>query len=500
MSIRSLTAAAIIAVSSVAATTTHAQLINDSFTYQGNLNDGGTPANGMYDITFTIYSSEVGGFPLINGTVIVNNVEVTDGLFSAEVDFGVMGEVFDSNFTRWMEIRVSESGAPGVTILEPRQKLTPTTRANYALRSGFAETSGTTLQDAYESSNGQLIINNTGGPLQLRGIGAERATIEIYSNNDIRRVLLSDDSARSGGALNLFGAAEEIFFRIEPDFDNGGGFMSIARNDGGITGFEFDGNLFGSENPRMTISGDSGSIIFEPGQDDDNTVRLPLGAINSTEMLNEPGVAESFNIGSVTLTQDSGTIDVLSSVTIQAPSDGFVLVIGSAELSIAHDAGISSSVNFGVSAINSSFSNNNTDLETRIPSTAATGTYDHVVTSHSIFTASEGANTYYLLGDLNNAAPVGAGVLDQQLSVIFIPTAYGAAGLQNNLQTGLQTGQNIPDEYAPVAVPMTQLDILTEQNASLQADNARQQRELDEMRAQVELIMRELNNSNQPRD
>lgn len=497
MSIRSLTAAAIIAASSIAASTAHAQLINDSFTYQGTLNEGGSPANGMYDITFILYEAQVGGFQIPNGFVTVNNVEVVEGLFSTEVDFGVIGQIFDSNFTRWMELRVSESGVPGTTTLEPRQKITPTTLANYAFRSGFAETSGTTLQNAYEASNGQLIINNATGPLELRGMASERAVMEFYSSTGVRRVRLSDDQVRTGGALNLYGPEGNSFLRIERDFDpGGGGFMSLARNDAGIDGFVFDGNRFGFESPRMSINGTSDSIVFEPDASDDDSVQLPLRSINSGELFNEPGVAERLNSGSVTLTQDSTVNDVLSSVTIQAPSAGFVLVIASAELSIAHDAGISSSVNVGVSASSVAFSNSNTDLETRIPSTAATGTYDFTVTSHAIFSASEGSNTFYFLGDLNNAAPVSAGVLDQQLSAIFIPTAYGTAGLQSNALSG----QNIPDDFTPISAPMNQFDILAEQNASLQADNARQQRELDEMRAQVELIKRELQSNNQPSD
>jgi hypothetical protein len=32
-----------------------------AFTYQGQLNDGGSPANGSYDLTFTVHSTNLGG-------------------------------------------------------------------------------------------------------------------------------------------------------------------------------------------------------------------------------------------------------------------------------------------------------------------------------------------------------------------------------------------------------------------------------------------------------
>lgn len=495
MSFKAFTAAAILAASSIATTTAHAQPITDSFTYQGTLNDAGAPANGLYDITFLVYDNQMGGAPLPDATITVNNVQVTDGLFTTEVNFGVMGQVFNSNFTRWMELRVSESGVPGTTILEPRQKLTPTTLANYALRAGFAQTSGTTLQDAYESGSGELVFNNTTGPLQLRSSPTQFAVVNLISAAGTNRVALED--AFNGGLLNLVGPNGRAFVRLERDLTpGGGGYMSIDSNDNGFNGIILEGNSSTNQSPRMVIRSMDRSIIFDLGVDDDQTVQLPPNAINATEILNEVGVAEIANTASISLTPGIANTDVLSPITIQAPSDGFVMIIASAEVSITHTTGTTSSVNVGVSdTITGLFGNS--DLETRIPFAAPTGSYDHAVTAHAIFSASEGSNTYYFLGNLITDAPAFAAIFDQQVSAIFIPTAYGAANLQSNTLLG----QNIPDEFAPISLPMTQLDILNEQNASLQADNTRQQRELNAMRQEVELIKQQLlENNNQPRD
>jgi hypothetical protein len=57
-----------------------------SFTYHGNLNDGGEPADGRYDLRITLYGSERAAVPLADA-VTVYGVDVHDGAFSTEVDF-----------------------------------------------------------------------------------------------------------------------------------------------------------------------------------------------------------------------------------------------------------------------------------------------------------------------------------------------------------------------------------------------------------------------------
>src|SRR5690606_3434293 len=76
---------------------------NTAFTYQGRLNSDGNPANGVYDFTFQAFDAPVAGNS-IGGTVSVNAVDVTNGLFTALLDLGT------SPFTgpaRWLQIRVS---------------------------------------------------------------------------------------------------------------------------------------------------------------------------------------------------------------------------------------------------------------------------------------------------------------------------------------------------------------------------------------------------------
>jgi hypothetical protein len=112
-----------------------------AFTYQGQLTDGGTPANGSYDITFTLYSTNSGGVP-VAGPLTNIAVVVSNGLFITTLDFG---DAFDGS-ALWLEIAARRTGTNIFATLAPRQPVTPTpyavTAANIAdpLQSGIATT------------------------------------------------------------------------------------------------------------------------------------------------------------------------------------------------------------------------------------------------------------------------------------------------------------------------------------------------------------------------
>ncbi len=488
MSIRSFTAAAIIAASSIAATTAHAQFIRDSFTYQGTLNDNGAPANGLYDITFLIYDDEVGGAPVPNGTVTVNNVQVTDGLFSTEIEFAAFGLIFNTNTSLYLELRISESGQTGTTILEPRQKLTPTTLANYALRSGYAEDSGTTLNDAYRNDNA-ILFQDTYGPLNLVATPAQSPVINMRTNLGDNRISMGFGNFDGSSFFHLYGQDDNLIINAERDVSvGGGGFLSLAGNDSGLISMNFDGNYIGTDSARMSLFGTGGTVVFATDQTDDSSIVLPSNAISSGEILNEVGASEIVSTSTVNLTNDAATVDVINSVTINAPASGYALIIASAEVEVDHVNGTISTAVVGVSSNPDNFQSN-TDLEIRIPANAGTGQFDYPVTSHAIFQVSEGANTFYFLGSDNNTGGSTVTVFDRQVSAIYIPTSYGALGIN--------AAPNIPDEYSQSAPPMNAYDILAEQNAALQADNERQQRELDEMKAIVDQIKHEMQREQQ---
>jgi hypothetical protein len=104
-----------------------AQSNTTAFSYNGHLVESGRPANGLYDITFGLYSTNSDGDP-ISGFIITNSVVVSDGLFSTTLDFG---NVFDGT-AYWLELRVRTNGGGGFVTLSPRSQVHPVPYAQHA--------------------------------------------------------------------------------------------------------------------------------------------------------------------------------------------------------------------------------------------------------------------------------------------------------------------------------------------------------------------------------
>ena len=104
----------------------------ESFTYQGQLQNSGSPANGNYDFTFALFNNSSTNSGQIGSTLTDTDVGVTNGLFTVTLDFG---SVFTGNAT-WLAIGVQTDGGNGFTPLNPLQELTPTPYATYASNAG----------------------------------------------------------------------------------------------------------------------------------------------------------------------------------------------------------------------------------------------------------------------------------------------------------------------------------------------------------------------------
>ena len=95
--------------------------VGTEFTYQGRLIDSNVAADGEYDFQFRLFDGGTGGSQ-VGGDESIGDVNVIDGYFTVELDFGY---VFTGQ-TRWLEIGVREGSSSGdFTTLSPRQKITP---------------------------------------------------------------------------------------------------------------------------------------------------------------------------------------------------------------------------------------------------------------------------------------------------------------------------------------------------------------------------------------
>src|SRR5712691_1252217 len=123
--------ALVVAVFSILLGATAALGQTTGFTYQGRLTDGGTAANGNYDLQFALFDSLSGGTQ-VGSTQALNTVAVSNGVFTVSLDFGANSF---SGANRFLEISARPSGAGSFTLLTPRQ---PVTATPYAVRSANA--------------------------------------------------------------------------------------------------------------------------------------------------------------------------------------------------------------------------------------------------------------------------------------------------------------------------------------------------------------------------
>lgn len=130
-----------------------------AFIYQAQLSVGGVPANGSYDLAFTLYATNVTG-SAVAGPVTNTAVNLSNGLFMTSVDFG---NVY-TGVSNWLEIAISTNGANAFSTLAPRQPLTP---VPYAVTA--ANLSGT-LANANLPSN--AVFQGTVTAAGLAGSGA----------------------------------------------------------------------------------------------------------------------------------------------------------------------------------------------------------------------------------------------------------------------------------------------------------------------------------------
>lgn len=149
----------------------------NSFTYQGELADAGTPVTGSRLFRFRLYDAASGGAQV--GPTLGAAAAVTNGRFAVELDFGA------SPFTgeaRWLEIDVSEGAGFPYTTLTPRQALTATPYALYALNGpagppGPQGPPGPT--GIVASGNAQFSLNDRTGWTRIENLGDDQCTPSI---------------------------------------------------------------------------------------------------------------------------------------------------------------------------------------------------------------------------------------------------------------------------------------------------------------------------------
>ncbi len=192
-----------------------------AFTYQGQLQNNGSPASGTYNLTFTLFDTNTSGAPIVE-PVTNNAVVVANGQFTVLIDFGP--GVFTGP-TNWLQIGVETNGDSSFTTLTPRQELTPTPYAIYA-------ESANTLSGTLSASELTSIGNTTDINAQNFFIGfAGNSTTGGAANTAAGYMAFNENT---GGSDNTAYGFQALVDNTSGSGNTGIGLTALAANSSGI--------------------------------------------------------------------------------------------------------------------------------------------------------------------------------------------------------------------------------------------------------------------------
>lgn len=175
--------------------------LSTSFSYQGRLEDAAAPANGAYDFIFRLYDASSGGLQ-VGSTLTLNDRPVTDGLFTALLDFGSSPFGGDA---RWLDIQVRPGASTGAySLLTPRQPLTAAPYALYALSGpGSGGPWAITGNNIYSTNTGNVGIGTNSPAIKLSVLGTENTglgdgCLELISPGGFGQVMTMDGNEING--------------------------------------------------------------------------------------------------------------------------------------------------------------------------------------------------------------------------------------------------------------------------------------------------------------
>jgi hypothetical protein len=212
--------------------------VGTAFTYQGSLTDGGNPANGIYEFEFKLYNTPDPDSGTQIGPTLTQTVEVTDGLFMVELDFG--SDAFTGE-ARYLDIGVRPAGSSDpFSLLTPRQALRPVPYALHALNgSGNDDHPHNFLSASDGDPTDALVVDGEGDV----GIGTTEPRTLLTVGDGTNRDLLEFNTSRpwrftsrfsgSSTTLDLESLVPGKFFRVVAPNASRVPFEVYAREDSG---------------------------------------------------------------------------------------------------------------------------------------------------------------------------------------------------------------------------------------------------------------------------
>ncbi len=228
------------------------------FSYQGNLTNTGSPANGQFDFEFALFESPLGG-PQVGSTLTRTGITATNGIFSVNLDFGASFPGAE----RWLEIRVRTSGGGAFTTLAPRQRIAS---SPYAVKSLTADNAANAV-NATTATTATNATTATGFSGSLAGdvTGTQGATTVAR----LRGTTVSADAPANGQVLKFNSGTSQWQPATDETSTGGGG--------GTITGVTAGTGLVGG--------GSSGNVAVSIANGGVNTLQLADGSVTDAKVV-----------------------------------------------------------------------------------------------------------------------------------------------------------------------------------------------------------------------
>lgn len=191
-----------------------------AFSYQGSLKDGGTPANGSFQMQFKLFDS-LAGVGQIGSTITDVPVTVSQGTFAVKLDFAASAL---SGANRWIEVAVRRNAGEAYTTLSPREQITS---APYSVRTLSAASADNALSLGGVVAS-EYLTNSTLSTNSIRNQTTQQPTSNFNISGDGTAASMTVNGAVSLGGIAPPAAAPAGQGRVY--FDSASNKVKVSEN------------------------------------------------------------------------------------------------------------------------------------------------------------------------------------------------------------------------------------------------------------------------------